>query len=506
MIKTYKDYHHDIHEVCDVCVIGSGAGGAVVAKELAEKGYSVVLLEEGGHYTVNDWDGMPLFGLLNMYRQGGTTGTIGNPFISLTLGKCIGGSTTVNSATCFRTPDKILNNWQNDLGLDHLTSEKLGPYFSKVEKTINVMQLPWEILGKNVQIVKRGCDKLGLHCRPLHHNVKECKGCGPCQFGCQEGAKQSMDVTYIPLAEKYGARIFANCRAEKLIIKNKEVQGINASIIDPRTDKKRYQALITAKVVVSACGAMLTPALLKKSGLKNKNIGRHLQIHPGGRVVALMDEKVEGWKGVSQGAYIDDFKDEGIMLEGIFIHPSLLLAALPGIGAEHKELALKYNNLAAFGVMAHDETTGNVYRGISSSILNDGISTYFIKQSDIERLKKGIAYAAGIFFAAGALKVFTAISNMPVLYSLDDVDKLLKLKVKPNQLETMAFHPLGTCRMAGRPSLGGVNKQGESFEVRNLYVADGSLVPTSLGVNPQITIMTLATLVADGIAAKLSGQ
>ena len=503
MITTFDDYQSDLHLVCDACVVGSGPGGAVVAKELAEKGHAVVLLEEGGHVRQSECRGMPLPGLMRMYRDGGATGTIGNTAISVTMGRCIGGSSTINSATCFRTPDTVLANWRRDLGLDRLTSENLDPRFERVEKILSVTRLPWAVLGKNAQIVKRGCDKLGLHCRPLLHNVRDCKGCGPCQFGCQEGAKQSVDVTYIPLAEKHGARIFADCRAERLIIRHHVVHGVVASVMHPVTGDRLYTVTVTARAVVVACGAMLSPAFLKRNGLKNRHIGKNLQIHPGTRVVALMNEVVEGWKGVSQGAYVDDFHGRGIMLEGIFVHPSLMLPALPGIGEKHKRLAKDCKRLAAFGVMAHDETVGRVFNAPGSGRSNRPVSTYFVSPEDINRLVTGVARTAEIFFAAGARRIFTGIAPMPVIRSAADIEKLLTLKIRPAQVEMLAFHPLGSCRMAAHPTRGAISPGGETYDVRNLYVSDGSAVPTSLGVNPQITIMTLATLIAEAIDRNL---
>lgn len=503
MIYTFSDYSGPIDERCDVCVIGSGAGGAVAAMELAESGLSVIVLEEGGLFTPKSWTGKPTQALIDMYRDGGSTGALGNPFISTTLGKCVGGTTTVNSATCFRTPEVVLQRWQMELGLRDLTMERLAPVFERVERIINVTELSWDVLGNSAKIIKRGADRLGLACRPLKHNVKDCRGCGTCQFGCVENAKQSMDVTYIPRAIACGARLFANCRADRLVIEKGAVRGVVGSIVDPHSGERAFDVTIAARAVVAACGALITPALLKRSGLRNRNIGRHLQIHPASRVVALMNETVEGWKGVSQGVYVHNYETEGIILEGIFIHPSLMLAALPGVGPEHKELAARYANLAAFGVMVHDSTVGRVRRGISC---NGFLATYFITRADAEKLKRGIAYAARVFFAAGAERVYAPVATMPVLSSADDVEKLLGLPVRPNQIETMAFHPLGTCRMAESPRLGAINEKGESFEVRDLYVADAGAVPTSLGVNPQVTIMALATIVAQGIARRFSGR
>jgi len=506
MIHTFADYDGDFQIACDVCVIGSGPGGAVVARELAARGHAVVLLEEGSHFTRAAWNGLPLPGLMRLYRDGGATGTIGNAGISVTLGRCIGGSSTINSATCFRTPASVLANWRHDLGLEHLTPDALEPVFEQVEAILHVTELPWEVLGQNAAIVKRGCDRLGLSCRPLKHNVRDCRGCGPCQFGCQEGAKQSVDVTYIPQAEQFGAKIYADCRADRLIIRDRRVQGVIASALDPATGRPAYRVTVTARMVVAAAGAMLTPAFLKRQGLKNRHIGRNLQIHPGTRVVALMDELVEGWKGVSQGAYVDDFAGQGILLEGIFVHPSLLLPALPGVGQEHKRMALDYNRMAAFGVMAHDEGTGRVYNIPGRGWANRPLNTYFAAPGDIDKLKIGVAHTAEIFFAAGARRVFTGIAPLPVLESAADLPKLRQLKLKPSQVEMLAFHPLGSCRMAAHPTLGAVSPAGETYDVRNLFVTDGSLVPTSLGVNPQITIMALATQVAAAMDRRLAGE
>ena len=500
MIRQFSDYDGDINETADVCVIGSGAGGAVAAKELAQKGYSVVLLEEGGHHTRETWNGKPFRAMVDMFRNGGGTFTLGIPTVSITLGKCIGGTTTINSLTCFRTPPKILKTWRDKLGLAGFTDEYLDPYFEKIEKAIHVTELPWDVLGNCAKIIKRGADSLGLNCRPLKHNALNCRGCGTCQFGCIDGAKQSMDVTYVPEAVNSGARVYANCRAERLTTRNGVITGVGASLINPETGMTAHAMTVRARAIIVACGSLITPSFLKRSGLKNRNIGRNLQIHPGARVCAIMEEKVEGWKGVSQGAYIDDFENEGIILEGIFVHPSILLGAFPFIGLPFKELAAQYAHVAAFAAMIHDTTAGRVYRSGPGGIL----STYFINRHDIELLKKGVAYVAKIFFAAGARKVLTAFRQMPVLDSPDDVKRLLDLRVKPgDNHEAMAFHPLGTCRMGSSPKTGAVDSNGESFNVKNLYIADGSVVPTSLGVNPQITIMALANHIADRVAERL---
>lgn len=503
MIQDHRNYTRDLHEECDVCVIGSGAGGAVAAKELAEKGFSVVLLEEGGHFTRENWNGKPYFSMTHMWRNGGGTMTLGLPGVSVPAGRCIGGTTTINSCTCFRTPEKVMRQWRQEFGLTRTDGKSLSPYFDRVEKEISVTELSWDVLGNCAAIVRRGAEKLGLNCRPLRHNVKNCKGCGTCQFGCLEKAKQSMDVTYVPKADTAGARIYADCRVDGIDIRKGVARGVKGSLLDPETGAARHAFTVNARVVVASCGALMTPALLKRSGVHNKNIGRHLQIHPCARVAAVMDETVEGWKGVSQGAYIDDFEDEGIMLEGIFVHPAIFLAALPGFGHAFKEQAFNFSKIAAFGVMVHDSSEGRVYRNRKDMV----VATYRLTREDAEKLKRGIAYTARIFFAAGARRVLVPIAGVPSLESEAEVERLLAMKLKPIHFsEIFAFHPLGSCRMAAAKKQGVVDESGRLFDVENLYIADGSIVPTSLGVNPQITIMALATRIAEGIAAGLPGR
>lgn len=500
MVYTYADYKKYNEFFADVCVIGSGAGGAVVACELAQMGYSVIIVEEGGYYTTKDYNGKPLNSMKTMWRNGGSTIAFGISPISIPTGKCVGGTTAINSATCFRTPEHIVAQWNKMLAIE-LKYNELIPYFEKVEKIINVTELSWEVLGKCATIVKRGADALGLHCKPLRHNVKNCKGCGTCQFGCVEGAKQSTEISYIPLALQFNAQLLTHCKAERIIFQNKKAHSVECSVSG---DKGRVfgRCTIRAKIIVCACGTMFTPLLLKQSGMKNKHLGKHLQVHPCSRVVALMNEEVNGWIGVSQGAYIDDYCDEGIMLEGIFVHPSILAASLPGVGEDFFTLAQQFSNIAAFGVMVHDTGGGSVFGS-----LDKPLSWYSINAQDIETLKKGIAYLSEVFIAAGAKKVFTPITSFPILYSMDDIKKLKVHPIKRTHIpEIFAFHPLGTCRMGGDSNLGVADMYGKCYYTDNLYIADGSIVPTSLGVNPQITIMALATKISHHIAEKLSHE
>lgn len=503
MIKEYQAITDHVTESADVCIIGSGAGGAVAAKELAERGLEVVVLEEGGYYTTRNFNQDPGDMLSMMYRDAGTTLAFGLPPVSIPLGKCVGGTTTINSATCFRTPPEVIAAWARAHDCRGLAYDALVPYFERVEREINVTELSEEVLGNVYQIVKRGARALGLTVRPLKHNVKGCEGAGVCQWGCVKGAKQSMEVTYIPKADQAGARIYANCRARRIVTENGRVQAVEGIFIDPATGgRRRYRMRVRARVVCAAMGALITPAFLLKNRLANTSgqVGQGLTIHPCGRVVAEMDEVVDGHHGVSQGGQIDAFRSEGIMLEGIFLPPAIMAMALPGVGEDHKYLARHYRNLAAFGVMVSDSTRGRVRPGMCGYAYT---AFYSLNQADAEKLHKGIGYTAEIFFAAGAKRVFTGCYAMPTLNTRDDLKAFKALKVKPADFEIMAFHPLGTCRMGHDPRTSVVDLNLESHDIKGLFCTDGSPFPTSLGVNPQVTIMAFANRAADYIAAQI---
>lgn len=500
MIYTNKDITADITESADVCIIGSGAGGAVVAKELAEKGLDVVALEEGGYYTSKDFSKKPSEITKLLYREAGTTMAIGMPAIMIPLGRCVGGTTVINSGTCFRTPPAVLRHWEREFGLTQITPERLNPYFEKVEKIINVTETPENLLGGSGALVKKGAEKLGYKSGPISRNVKNCEGCGVCAFGCPTDAKQAMHVTYIPLASRSGARIYANCRAERLILSNGTALGVEGTFLDD-TEKPFKKIKVNSRITVVSCGAIQTPAFLKRTRVlrKSNHLGKHLHIHPATRVVAMFDEVVEGWKGVPQSYRIDEFYNQGIMLEGFFVPPGICAGTLPFIGMRHKEIMSRFKNIASFGVMISDTSEGKVgvdHRG------NPSVS-YWINREDTKKILKGIATIADIFLTAGAKEVYTGLVDVPLIKTQKDINKLYRNRIPPSHLELMAFHPMDTARIGSNISNSVVNEFCETHEIQNLFIVDASIFPSSLGVNPQLSIMAFATYAADYIAVKL---
>lgn len=494
MIYTEKDLPKNLEDSADVCVIGSGAGGAVFAKEIASAGRTVVLLEEGGYYTSKDFTRNPVEMFAKLYRDMGMTTTFGlpgRPPVLVPMGRCLGGTTVINSGTCFRTPESVLLKWTNEFNIEKCMPDDMAPIFERVEKIINVTSVTDDIMGKNGAKFREGAKKLNYSGGPIKRNMKDCKGCGTCVWGCPHDSKQAMHVTYIPLASEKGAKIYTRCRAEKLIVKGGRAAGVSGSILEAGTDRVIGSFKINAKVVAVACGAILTPVFLLNNGVGNSSgeVGKNLRLHPGIRVLALYDEEINGWLGVPQSYYVDHFFNEGIMLEGVFVPPEVGAMGMPFIGLEHKELLADYKHIGAFGAMASDTSSGRVFsRGIGKAFM-----IYNMSDSDAKKLGRAVAITSRIFFSAGAKKVFPSVYGFLTLNSEKDCEAIERATIRPHQLECMAFHPMGTCRMGTNPKKSVVNSFGESHDVKNLFVVDASIFPSSLGVNPQESIMAFST-------------
>lgn len=498
MIHEVTGLPNDVQLEADVCIIGSGAGGAVTAATLSAAGKKVIVLEEGGHFTARDFDRDMVSMMRMMYRGMGTTTAFGTPPIPLPLGKTVGGTTTINSGTMFRTPDRVLKEWEWCYGIQDASPDRMSRYFDEVEEATETMPVREEVLGENAKIVRRGAEILGLSHGPLRRNANmRCSGCGVCCFGCPSDGKRPMHLNYIPRAIEKGAQIYKHCEAKSLIVKGRRVQGVKGKFNVKNSNGKTPTIEVRAKITVLAAGAIYSSAFLLKNKLCNSSgeLGKNLTIHPATRVGAMFDEPIYGWKGVPQGYYVDEYADEGIMIEGAHGPPSLMAPSIPGVGKHFKERISELSHFANFGVMVSDTGKGRVrQRGGMPIIL------YSMNKEDVRRMMKGVAMMASIFFAAGASEVFPSLWKYPVLKSIKEVQTLRESKIDAADLECFAFHPLGTCRMGEDPSRSVVDSYLKAHDMDNLYIIDGSPFPSSLGVNPQETIMAFAQRCAEHIA------
>ncbi len=494
-----------VDEQADVVIVGSGAGGAPLAATLAERGFSVVLLEEGRRVSKQDFNRRlgDMFRL--MYRDQGLTSTLGFPGVPLPLGCTLGGTTTVNSGTMFRTPDRVLAKWGRELGLAHVRPDDLAPYYDRVEIDTHVQPVKPHLWGKNSDVIRRGAEALGLSHGPLRRNVSDaCKGSGLCCFGCPEDGKQPMHLSYIPRADAAGARIYTRVKVTGVEIESGLAVGVigHAAAGITRRAAQSLAVRVRARAVVIACGAVYTPALLLANRLANESgeVGKNLTIHPASRVAALFDEAIDGWRGVPQGYMVDEYKDEGIMLEGAQGPPDLIGPGLPFVGPAFKQLVSDLSRVAIFGVMVSDTSRGRVW-----NVAGRPVMTYQLNRFDTERMRKGIGVLARIYFAAGATRVMPSVYRFTELERPSDVETLERSSIRASDVELMAFHPLGTCRMGADPRRSVVDSELRAHDVRDLWIVDGSVFPTSLGVNPQETIMAFALRAADRLTDRLSG-
>jgi choline dehydrogenase-like flavoprotein len=440
----------------DVCIVGTGAGGAPVAQALAEAGARVVMLEEGPLVDPAAMSARPRDMLPLLYRDAGQFTTIGRPPIPLPLGRAVGGTTIVNSGTCFRTPDAVLAQWARDHGIDPALSDD----YERVERQLAVGPVHPDLAGANAHVARRAAEKLNWSGGWLNRNATGCQASGVCAYGCPTGAKQHTALTFVGRAVQAGADLRPGTRATRVLIENGRARGVEAKDLTVLADR-----------VVVAAGAIHTPLLLAASGVRSAMLGANLSIHPCTAVWAMMDEQVDMHRGVPQSYHVDEFAADGIVLEGIAGPPDYLALAVPFSGPKHREVMLRYRHVAQFGVMIRDETRGRVILNRAVRATGRAIVRYDLLPEDAARARRGVEHLVQLFEAAGAKEIFA-----------------------PGDGKLMAFHPLGTARADARgPAHGVVDPDLQVHGVEGLHVADGSVVCGAPGVNPQLTIMALAT-------------
>jgi choline dehydrogenase-like flavoprotein len=503
VIFQAKDINKPVRESADVCIVGSGCGGGACAKVLAEAGKKIIVLEEGGYFTSSDFDMTEQTAYQNLYqkRAGQATDDLS---VTVLQGKCVGGSSTVNWTTSLRTPDFVLEKWAKVFGIRGLSSKDLEPYFERIEKYLNIHTEPEENHNPNNRIILDGARKLGYRARATGRNTRDCRKAGACGLGCPFDARLSVNVTYIPDAVKAGATVFANFRALRINVTG-NLKQVFGSVIDQSTNTPKTDFIIEAPVVIVAASAIHSPALLLRSGLANSSyeVGRHLTFHLTSGLLGVYDKVVYPAGGIPQSAMCDEFLNKngdggGFWIEAVPVYPTLASLALPGFGYEHKELMRNYTHIGASIVLVKEiDSEGRVE-------LNDygrpSIS-YDIGTKDLEYMKQGLKTAAEIHFAAGAKRVMTLHSQKMEFTSLRSIDeRLANAQWGKNEIALYSAHPLGTCRMAEHPLRSVVNSNCETHDINGLFVIDGSVTPTSLGVNPQMTILAIAEKSAEWIA------
>jgi choline dehydrogenase-like flavoprotein len=501
-VQVFADYAGPISERCTVLVVGSGPGGAVVAKELAELDVDVILLEEGPPFGAKDFRQEAGASMRRTLREQGMRIAFGKRGVMPTMqANALGGGSLINSAICARAPAFTLERWRERTGIG-LTRRLLDPHYARVEAFLGVEPTPQEVLGARNLRFKAGCDSLGMSSEPTHRNVRGCKGSGECFTGCRNGAKKSVDVSYVPAAIRAGARVLTSVRAERLIREGDRVRGIRGRVMEPFTGRATHEVEIRADAVVLAAGCMQTPVILMKSGLGGRWVGEELQFHPGLAVMAMYEDAIDPWVGATQGYHSLHHIEEGIKLEVLWAPPAILATRLPGVGHEYQKNLLGYDRMAPFDVITAAERSRGRVR--ASRLGWEPRIAFDLHEEDMALLQRGLAILSDICWASGAVGVLPGIHGIPdVLTSREEAEVLRTRRIDARDAVVGSNHAFGTTRMSARSEDGVVDEWGKHHQVPNLYVADTGVFVGSPGVNPMLTVMAIADRIALGIARDL---
>ena len=509
----------DTRLTCDVVVVGSGAGGSVIADTLAGWGYDVVVLEQGPYETSETFKQNEMRMMQKLFQQSGTAATKDLSFVLL-AGRGAGGGTTVNWNTCLRPPQRVLAEWEKEFGIGGLTGHPFAAYLDEVWKTMGVNSEESQRNGNN-GVLWDGCRSLGYEegsdFHLIERNAIGCdQRCDYCTYGCIYAAKQSTALTYLPAAQSKGARFVFDARVERVVIEGGTARGVVATCV---SDGRTCSLEVTAKVVVAACGGIETPALLLRSGVKDKNVGRYLRLDPTVAVGGIFEKPIEPWKGPPQTVAVWKFIDldgtyHGFWVEAAPAHPGLFALSIPwASGRQHKDFMKRYYaRSSASIVLIRERSSGSV------SIDKEGyaVATYDLEPRDRDTLVRGMEETARILAAAGAVGVWT--THNAQVFAGDgknpvkpgDIESfsaaLKKEGIRSNRMMLYSAHLMGSCRMSADPARGPTSPTGELHTVKNLFVGDSCVFPTTPAVNPMISIMGMARRTAESIKTALGGR
>ncbi|WP_196138833.1 GMC family oxidoreductase [Aliikangiella sp. G2MR2-5] len=502
---------------CDVLIVGSGAGGGVAAEILSRAGLSVIIIEEGPLKTANDFNMLESEAYAELYQEVASRKTL-DQSIQILQGRAVGGSTTVNWTASFRTPDQTLNFWQRNFGVSGLDSENLLPWFEWVEKRLNIE--PWEIPpNANNRLLAEGAARLGWKHHVISRNVKGCANLGYCGTGCPLNAKQSMLVTCIPAALNLGTKLLTRARLESLLFDKERVTGGKVSAMNENGQVAQLNAYqIKAAHTVLSAGAIGTPAILLRSNFDKKNsaVGKRTMLHPVTASIAEMSFDVSPHSGAPQSVYSDEFLwrdgisgELGYKIEVPPLHPVLASTLLRFHGSWHYEMMQKFNrlqaNLSLLRDGFHEESQGG-------RVLLDNYQyphlDYPISGLLWQSMKHAMSSMVELQFAAGAKQVMPLHMDAPLYQSWNQAKMNIQhLPAEPLRWQVMSAHVMGGCAMGTESDSRSVcDSSGRVYNSDSLSVLDASLFPTSLGVNPQLTIYAVVAKLASSLAIRLGGQ
>ena len=492
--------------VTDVVVVGSGAGGAPSAALLRDAGFDVILLEEGGLHRTESFRTDPISSLQSLYRDAGTSSIMGRPPILFAEGRCVGGSTTINGGMSWPTPERVLSQWSEDFHLEGTDAAAMAPYFEKAQQILHVEYQNKDTLGRNDALFVAGASKLGWRIEDNPRDMHRCVGLNNCGFGCPTGAKRSMLVTEIPRTLAAGTHLFTYAKVTRVLFRGDQAVGVRGHFVDERGRRRTASGTrlgdfeIFADLVVLAAGARHSPGILMRSGVFGGQVGRGLHTHPNAKVVGVWEERVNPWIGAHQAHQIHQFLDDGILLAYAGVPPGILATGIPGFGREHAERMALYNYMMTAGCLIEDTGVGRV--GLGPDL--EPWMSFRLSPRDVETIHRGVRMSAEQMFAAGAKAVLLPFGDLAELKSADELGRIDARPRKRHNIELMTVHIMSSARMSRDKAGGVVDAWGRVHGLGGLVIADASIIPSSIGVNPMETIVALSLRCAERWADDLA--
>lgn len=500
---------------CDVLIVGTGAGGGVSAEMLSAAGLDVILLEEGPLRSSSDFRQLESEAYATLYQESNARKTA-DKAISILQGRCVGGSTTVNWTSSFRTPADTLAYWAEHFALPEMDEAALSPWFLQAEQRLGVA--PWLVRpNPNNEALKRGAARLGIAAPAILRNVRGCWNLGSCGLGCPTNAKQSMLLTTVPAALDRGARMLVQTQAVSLEVSGGRVQALHGRPVALNNTPQAGRTRITFRHIVVAGGAINSPALLMRSRLPDphQRLGKRTFLHPVVATTSTFAERIEAWSGAPQTIYSDHFLETqpidgpmGYKLEAPPLYPLISAIAMPGFGPDQTETLRRFPHMQALLALLrdgfHEQSPGGEVRLRSdgSPLLDYPITPYVW-----DGARRALLSMAEIQFAAGAERVMALHEDARWTTSWAEAKAQIQaLPMAPYRTRVLSAHVMGGCGMAGRPELGVVRPDGRHWQLENLSVHDGSIFPTSIGANPQLSIYGVVARLSAQLARQLSGR
>jgi choline dehydrogenase-like flavoprotein len=501
----------DVHRTADVVVIGTGAGGAVAAERLARAGFEVVLLEDGALHQAADFCETEATLAEQLYADGAMRAT-DDLAVQLLQGRAVGGSTTINWMIMLRTPDFVLDEWQRAHGVSGFEAATMAPVFDRVEREVHARLVSDDAHSPNNRVILDGARALGWRARAAVINAKGCVRSGFCGIGCRYDAKQGTLLTYVPRALAAGATLYADARADRIEVLERDGgrgtaprKRVHATV---RHGTRTHALTIDAPLVVVAAGAVGSPVLLQRSGLGGGAVGQYLRLHPTTATIGIFDQEIVGSAGIPLSTMCDEHGQwngtpYGFWLECPPFLPSLGAVAAPGFGHAHAARMSQFRHLSSVIALTRDGAETRTSSG-GVQLTRDGRVSirYALTSPDAARVRASIEAAAQLQLAAGAREVHTLHTTPIVVRRPSELSQIRQASVRANRVGLFSAHVNGTCRMGGDARTAATSPEGERYGARGVYVCDGALLPTAPGVNPQETIMALATLVSERLAAR----